>query len=106
MLSKLIQKIVTKHVEKHSDEIETALGNYVQDQNINKFKTIFAKFAKDKNIDDITMETKLAELKTSPLEDLEITVMLEQEFGINFPYDVYMNLKTIGDVYNYIEKKR
>lgn len=56
---------------------------------------------------DITMETKLVDdLKADSLDLVDLIITFEDEFGIEFPEEETENIKTVGDIVNYIETNR
>ena len=58
----------------------------------------------DANVDEMTMDTRIAEdLGADSLDVVEMLMSVEDEFGIEIPDDVIENLKTIGNVVEYIE---
>ena len=55
-------------------------------------------------VDKITNESKIVEdLGADSLDMIEMLMALEEEFGITIPDDKAENLKTVGDVANYID---
>lgn len=56
--------------------------------------------------DSITLETKLEEdLGADSLDSIDLVMSIEDEFEIEVPDDVVENIKTVGDVVDYIENK-
>lgn len=56
---------------------------------------------------EITMETKLVDdLKADSLDLVDLIMTFEDDFGIEFPEDQTENIKTVGDIVNYIEASR
>ncbi len=56
--------------------------------------------------DAMTAETKIAEdLGADSLDLVDLLMSMEDEFGIEFPDEEVENLRTIGDVVNYISAK-
>ena len=54
--------------------------------------------------DDMTMETDIAEdLEADSLDVVELLMLIEDEFDVEIPDEEIENLKTIGDVVNYIQ---
>lgn len=45
------------------------------------------------------------DLNADSLDVVELIMALEEEFGIEIPDDDVANMKTVGDVTSYIEKK-
>ena len=53
----------------------------------------------------ITMETNiLTDLGADSLDLVEVLMSLEDEFGISIPDEAVEEIKTVGDIVNYIEK--
>ncbi len=58
----------------------------------------------DADEDDMTMETDIAEdLEADSLDVVELLMAIEDEFEVEIPDDEIENLRTIGDVVNYIQ---
>ncbi|MCQ2455195.1 MAG: acyl carrier protein [Clostridia bacterium] len=58
----------------------------------------------DCDADDMTMDTKILEdLGADSLDVVEMLMSIDDEFGIEIPDEEIENLKTIGDVVNYIQ---
>lgn len=56
--------------------------------------------------DTMTNDTKIAEdLGADSLDLVDLLMSIEDEFGIEIPDEEVENLKTIGDVVNYISAK-
>lgn len=54
--------------------------------------------------DSITAETKISEeLGADSLDVVELLMELEEEFGLQIPDEEIENLKTVGDVVEYIQ---
>ena len=54
--------------------------------------------------DDVTMESNIAEnLGADSLDVVDLIMSIEDEFEIEVPDDQVENIKTVGDVVNYIE---
>ena len=61
----------------------------------------------DANADEMTMDTRIAEdLGADSLDVVEMLMSVEDEFGIEIPDDAIEDLKTIGNVVEYIEKNK
>ncbi len=59
----------------------------------------------EKGSETITAESRLIEdLKADSLDIVELIMDLEQDFGVEIPDDDLPNIKTIGDIVNYLEK--
>ncbi|MBQ0017015.1 MAG: acyl carrier protein [Clostridiales bacterium] len=57
-----------------------------------------------KSADKITMDTKIVEdLGADSLDVVELLMGLEDEFGLSLPDEVAMQMKTVGDIVNYID---
>ncbi|MBR6694395.1 MAG: acyl carrier protein [Clostridia bacterium] len=58
----------------------------------------------DANEDDITMETDIAaDLGADSLDVVEMIMSIEDEFELEIPDENIENIKTVGDVVNYIQ---
>ena len=69
-------------------------------------ETIAAIIAKElnKKAEDIKMETRLVEdLGADSLDAVEIMFALEEKFGLEIDDDAALQMKTVGDLVNYIE---
>ena len=72
--------------------------------NFEKIRKIVAQQL-DLDPEAITMESRLIEdLKADSLDIVELIMDLEQDFGVEIPDDDLPNIKTIGDIVNYLEK--
>lgn len=57
--------------------------------------------------DEITMESNIAEdLGADSLDVVDLIMSIEDEFEIEVPDDQVENIKTVGDVVNYIENMK
>lgn len=57
--------------------------------------------------DEITMESSIAEdLGADSLDVVDLIMSIEDEFEIEVPDDQVENIKTVGDVVNYIESMK
>lgn len=55
-------------------------------------------------MDDVTMEARLAEdLEADSLDAVELNMALEDELGVGVPDEELSNMKTVGDIVNYLE---
>ncbi len=73
------------------------------------FEKIRAILAEQLDIDenDITMESNIAEdLGADSLDVVDLIMSIEDEFEIEVPDDQVENIKTVGDVVNYIENMK
>ena len=53
--------------------------------------------------DKVTMEASLTEdLEADSLDAVELNMALEDACGVSIPDEALANLKTVGDIYNYI----
>ena len=53
--------------------------------------------------DKVTMEASLTEdLEADSLDAVELNMALEDTCGVSIPDEELANLKTVGDIYNYI----
>ena len=58
----------------------------------------------DANAEDMTLETRIVDdLGADSLDVVEMLMSVEDEFEIEIPDNVIENLKTIGDVVEYIQ---
>lgn len=57
--------------------------------------------------DDITMDTNIVEdLGADSLDIVDLIMSVEDEFELEVPDDQVENIKTVGDVVNYIENMK
>ena len=56
------------------------------------------------NESEITLETTFESLGADSLDLMELVMSFEEEFGVEIDTDEIANLKTIGDVVEYIQK--
>lgn len=55
--------------------------------------------------DKVTMEASITEdLGADSLDIVDLVMAIEEEFGMKISDDVVENIKTIGDIVNYIEE--
>ena len=53
--------------------------------------------------DKVTMEASLTEdLEADSLDAVELNMALEEACCVSIPYEELANLKTVGDIFNYI----
>lgn len=72
--------------------------------NFEKIRKIVAQQL-DLDPETINLESRLIEdLKADSLDIVELIMDLEQDFGVEIPDDDLPNIKTIGDIVNYLEK--
>lgn len=72
-----------------------------------KLKELLSKQVKKINLDAITPETKLEDLGLDSLDTAELLINIEQEFNLSeVSQEEMLEVKTIEDVKNLIEKKR
>ena len=58
----------------------------------------------DANVETITAETKIAEdLGADSLDVVELLMSIEDEFDVEVPDEEIENVKTVGDVVDYIQ---
>ena len=58
----------------------------------------------DANAEEMTMETKIAEdLGADSLDVVELLMSIEDEFDVEIPDEEIENIKSVGDLVNYIE---
>lgn len=59
----------------------------------------------NKKPDQVTMSSRLVEdLGADSLDVVELIMAFEDEFGVSLPDEDIANMKTVGDVVNYINK--
>ena len=69
-----------------------------------KIKAILAEQL-DVDEDSLTLETDIAkDLNADSLDVVEILMSIEDEFSVEIPDEEIENIKTIGDLVEYIEK--
>lgn len=57
--------------------------------------------------DKVQLNAKLIEdLGADSLDMVEMLMLVEEEFGLSIPDEDAINLKTVGDIINYIEANR
>ena len=55
--------------------------------------------------DEITLDTKLSkDLEADSLDQVEVLMALEDEYGIEIPDEVAERFETVGDIVEYLEK--
>ena len=70
-----------------------------------KIKEILAEQL-DANAEEMTMETRIDEdLGADSLDVVELLMSIEDEFEVEIPDEEIENMKTIGDVVEYIQSK-
>jgi acyl carrier protein len=58
----------------------------------------------DAEIDSITMDTTVADdLGADSLDIVEVLMSIEDEFDVEIPDEAIENIKSVGDLVNYIE---
>ncbi len=63
--------------------------------------------ATKKNASEISETTNfIDDLNLDSLDMVELMMKMEDEFGVEIPEDETENLKTVGDVLSYLEKKK
>ena len=68
-------------------------------------KKIEAIFLQTLKVETLDANAELKDLGLDSLDLVEIMMELEQEFSIEFSNDEMMSFKTVGNVYESIEKK-
>ena len=72
-----------------------------------KIRSIIADQLGVDNVEELTLETSLKEdLDADSLDAVEVIMALEDEFGIEIPDGDAENMKTIGDICQYIEENK
>ncbi len=70
---------------------------------VDKIKAILAEQL-DVDVDELTTETDIAkDLNCDSLDVVEILMSIEDEFSVEIPDEEIENIKTIGDLAEYIE---
>lgn len=60
----------------------------------------------DVEVDKITMETTVADdLGADSLDIVEVLMSIEDEFDVEIPDEAIEDIKSVGDLVNYIENK-
>ena len=53
--------------------------------------------------DKVTMEASLADdLQADSLDAVELNMAIEEAFGVSIPDEELPNMKTVGDIFNYL----
>ncbi len=56
--------------------------------------------------EDITKDSRIVEdLNADSLDVVEMVMDLEDEFGVSVPDEAVTDLKTVGDIVNFVEKE-
>jgi acyl carrier protein len=54
---------------------------------------------------DVTLDSSFADdLQADSLDVVELTMALEEQYGITIPDEELPNIKTVGDIVNYIDE--
>ena len=70
-----------------------------------KIKTILAEQL-DVDVDELSLETDIArDLNADSLDVVEMLMAIDDEFGVEIPDEEVENIKTIGDLVEYIESR-
>ncbi len=73
---------------------------------VDKIKSILAEQL-DVDVEELTLETDIArDLNADSLDVVEILMSLEDEFSVEIPDEEIENIKTIGDLAEYIENNQ
>ena len=73
---------------------------------VDKIKSILAEQL-DVDAEELTLETDIArDLNADSLDVVEILMSLEDEFSVEIPDEEIENIKTIGDLAEYIENNQ
>ena len=72
------------------------------------FEKVSAILASQLDVEEssITMESTLEDLHADSLALVDVVLTLEDEFSVEFPEDQIENMKTVGDIVDYIEKNK
>jgi len=68
-----------------------------------KVRTLIAEQL-DLDEDKITLETTFEDIDADSLDVVELVMALEEEFDLEIPDEAVENIKTVGDIINYIEE--
>ena len=72
-----------------------------------KIRSIISEQLSIDDVDTITLDTSLTEdLEADSLDDVEVIMALEDEFGIEIPDEEAEHFKTIGDICKFIENNK
>ena len=55
------------------------------------------------DVDSITMDTSFEDLGADSLDIVELSMALEEEFGVTIADEELPNMKTVGDLVKYLE---
>lgn len=56
---------------------------------------------------DVTMESSLADdLQADSLDAVELAMAVEESFGVAIPDEELPNMKTVGDIVNYVDANK
>lgn len=69
---------------------------------LDKIKEIVSEYA-DVDPEKITLESSLEDLGMDSLDVVDLFMNIEDEFNIELPEDEMENLKTLGDLVEYVE---
>ncbi len=70
-----------------------------------KMEEIKAMFAERMNLEEVKETQSLKDLGLDSLDVVEMCLDLEEKYGIQFTTEELTSFKTIGDLFNSIEKK-
>lgn len=71
-----------------------------------KIRALIAEQFSIENEDDITIQTSfIDDLNADSLDVVELIMALEEEFDIQISDDEVENIKSVGDIVNYISEK-
>ncbi len=61
----------------------------------------------DASVDDVTLEANIQEdLEADSLDVVDLVMAVEDEFGVKIPDEELENIKTIGNIVDYIVKNQ
>ena len=101
--------MTTPLVEMDGDEMTRILWKMIKDELILPFVDLKTEYYdlglpnRDATADKVTMEASLTEdLEADSLDAVELNMALEEACGVSIPDEELANLKTVGDIFNYI----
>ena len=103
-------KMTTPLVEMDGDEMTRILWKMIKDELILPFVDLKTEYYdlglpnRDATADKVTMDARLAEdLDADSLAAVELSMALEEAFGVTIEDEALPQMKTVGDLVNYLE---
>jgi len=91
---------------KNVDNSELTFYNIAEVKNMSaKIDEIRELFKERTHVSEIKMDQPMTELGLDSLDVVEMCLDLEDKYGISFSTDELSSFKTVGDLFNSIEKK-